>query len=176
MWAAYCRQVWAKIRRLCQEACYGCSHRKTDERHHNTCQMSDQDRILRFMEMALGDVWCLEVIREWYDWLSGLKPPLSENEMLVFDTPWVLQQMGLPDRTAILVELMVEHNIVQPSMSDEELLEAVEAVERQQQQPNVMMIPTCLSLAINFAISPLEQFGQTIYVDFIGHDYSYGGS
>ena len=29
--------------------------------------MSDEDSIRRFMEMALGDVWCLKVIREWYD-------------------------------------------------------------------------------------------------------------
>ena len=42
--------------------------------------------------------------------------------------------MGRPDRTAILLELMIEHNMVQPSMSEEELLEAVEAIERQQQQ------------------------------------------
>ena len=55
--------------------------------------------------------------------------------MLLFHTPWVLQQMGRPDRTAILLELMIEHNMVQPSMSDEELLEAIEAVERQQKQP-----------------------------------------
>ena len=33
-WASYRRLVWAKIKRLCQEACYGCSHRKLDERHH----------------------------------------------------------------------------------------------------------------------------------------------
>ena len=125
-WAVYCRQVWAKIRRLSQQACYGCSHRKTDEKHHNTRQMSDEDCIRRFMEMALDDVRCLEVIREWYDGLSCLNPPLSENEMLLFDTPWVLQHMGRRDRTAILLELMVENNM--------ELLEAVEALERQQQQ------------------------------------------
>ena len=56
--AAYCRQMWVKIRRLSQEACYGCSHRKTEENHHNTCQMSDEDCIRRFMEMALDDVRC----------------------------------------------------------------------------------------------------------------------
>ena len=43
--------------------------------------------------------------------------------------------MGRPDRSAILLELMVENNMVHPSMSDEELLEAVEALERQHQQP-----------------------------------------
>ena len=118
-WAAYCRQVWAKIRRLRQEACYGCSHRKTDEKHHNTCQMSDEDCMGRLIEMALDDVRCLEVIREWYDELSGLNPSLSENEMLLFHTPWVLQQMGRPGRTAILLELMVENNMVHPSMSYE---------------------------------------------------------
>ena len=133
-WAAYCRQVWAKIRRLSQDACYGCSHRKTDEKHHNTCQMSDEDCIGHLMEMALDDVRSLEVTREWHDELSSLNPPLtSENEML-FDTPWVLQQMVRPDRTAILLELMAENNMVHPSMSYEELLEAVEALERQQQQ------------------------------------------
>ena len=79
-WSAHCRQVWAKIMRLCQEACYGCSHRETDKRHHNTGQMSDEDCILRFMDMALGDVRCLEVIREWYDGLSGLNTPLSETK------------------------------------------------------------------------------------------------
>ena len=100
---------------------------KTDEKHHNTCQMSDEDCIRRLVEMALDDVRCLEVIREWCDELSGLNPSLSENEMLFFDTPWVLQQMGRPDRTAILLELMVENN-----MSYEELLEAIEALERQQ--------------------------------------------
>ena len=59
-WAAYCRMVWARIKRLCQEACYGCSHRRLDESDHVTCQMSDVDSIGRFMEMALGDVheWC----------------------------------------------------------------------------------------------------------------------
>ena len=59
----YCRQVWVKIRRLCQEAC---SRRKIDEKHHNTCQLS-YECIRRFMEMTLGDVRCLKVIREWYD-------------------------------------------------------------------------------------------------------------
>ena len=52
------------------------------------------------MEMALGDVGCLEVIKEWCDGLSALSPPLSENKML-FDTPWVLQQMGRSGRSAI---------------------------------------------------------------------------
>ena len=47
-WAAYCRQVGGKIRRICQEACYGCSHLKTDERHHNTCQMTDEECIRRW--------------------------------------------------------------------------------------------------------------------------------
>ena len=119
LWAAYCRQVWGKIRRICQEECYGCSHLKTYERHHNTCQMSDEDCIRRFMEMALGDVGCLEFVREWYDGLSCMNPPSSVNEMM-FDTPWVLQQMESPDRTSILRELMIG-----PSMSDEELLETV---------------------------------------------------
>ena len=41
-WAVYCQQLRAKIRRLSQEVCYGCIHRKTDEKHHNTCQMSDE--------------------------------------------------------------------------------------------------------------------------------------
>ena len=86
-WAAYYRRVWAKIKKLCQEACYGYSHRRLDERHHVTCQMSEVDCIRRFMEMALGDVRCFEVMREWYDVLSGLKPPLSENEMLLYDAP-----------------------------------------------------------------------------------------
>ena len=80
------------------------------------------------VRMALDDVRCFEVIREWYDGLSGLNPSLSENKMLLFDTPWVLQQMGGPDRTATLLELMVENNIVRPSMTDEDLLEAVEAL------------------------------------------------
>ena len=92
-WAAYCRRVWVKIKRLCQEACYGCSHRTLDERHHVTCRMSDADCIRRFMEMALGDVRCFELMTEWYDALSGLKPPLLKNEMLLFDAPWVLEQM-----------------------------------------------------------------------------------
>ena len=39
-WATYCRRVWARIKRLCQEACYGCSHRMFGERHHVTCQMT----------------------------------------------------------------------------------------------------------------------------------------
>ena len=112
--------------------------------------MSDEDSIRRFMEMALDAVGCLEVISEWYDGWPGLNPPLSENEML-FDTPWVLQQMGRPDRTAILLELMVENNMVHPSMSDEELLEAVEALERQQEQQQLMT--TCLSLVMSFSIS-----------------------
>ena len=83
--------------------------------------------------MELDGVRCLEVIREWYDGLSGLNAPLSENEML-FHKPWVLQQMGRPDWTAILLDLMVENNMVHPSTSDEELLEPGEALERQQQQ------------------------------------------
>ena len=90
-WAAYCRMVWAKIKKLCQEACYGCSHRRLDERDHVTCQMSDVDCIRRFMEMALGDVRCFDVMREWYDALPGLKPPLSENEVLLF-----VDRCGLP--------------------------------------------------------------------------------
>ena len=38
------------VRRICQEACYGCSHLKTDER-----------------QKALCDVGCLDLVREWYD-------------------------------------------------------------------------------------------------------------
>ena len=64
-WAAYCRMVWAKIKKLSQEACYGCSHRRIDERDHVTCQMSDVDCIRPFMEMALCDVRCFDVMREW---------------------------------------------------------------------------------------------------------------
>ena len=131
--------MWAKIKKLCQEACYGCSHRRLDERHHVTCRMSDVDCIRRFMEMALGDVRCFDVMREWYDALSGLKPPLSGNEMLLYDAPWVLEQMGRPDRIRILRELMVGDamdydGLVDPfpSMTDEELLEAADAMERQQ--------------------------------------------
>ena len=136
-WVAYCRMVWARIKRLCQEACYGCSHRRLDERDHVTCQMSDVDRIGRFMEMALGDVRCFGVIREWYDALSGLKPPLSENEVLLYDAPWVLERMGHPDRIRILRELMVGDAMDDdlepfPSMTDEELLEAADAMETQQ--------------------------------------------
>ena len=100
-WAAYCRRVWARIKRLCQEACYGCSHRILGESHHVTCQMSDVDSIGRFMEMAMCDVRCFYVMKEWYDALAGLNPPLSENEMLLFDAPWALKQMGRPDRIAI---------------------------------------------------------------------------
>ena len=82
-WAAYCQQVWPKIRGLSQEACYGCSHRKTDEKHHNTCEMSDENCIRRFMEMALDVVRCLEVIRERYDGLSGLNPPFVGKRNVV---------------------------------------------------------------------------------------------
>ena len=131
-WAAYCRMVWAKIKKLSQEACYGCSHRRLDERDHVTCQMSDVDCIRRFMEMALGNVRCFDVMREWYDALSGLKPPLSENEVLLYDAPWVLERMGHPDRIRILRELMVGDAMDDdlgpfPSMTDEELLEAADA-------------------------------------------------
>ena len=101
-WAAYCRLVWAKIKKLYQEACYGCSHRRLDERHHVSCQMSDVDCIHRFMEMALGYVRCFDVMRECYDALSGWKPPLSENEVLLYDAPWVLEHMARPDRIRIL--------------------------------------------------------------------------
>ena len=127
-WAAYCRLVWAKIKKLCQEACYGCSR---------SCQMSDVDCIRRFMEMALDDVRCFDVMREWYDALSGLKPPLSENEVLLYDAPWVLERMGRPDRIPILRELMLGDAMDDdvdpfPSMTDEELLEAADAMETQQ--------------------------------------------
>ena len=74
-WAAYCRMVWEKIKKLSQEACYGCSHRRLDERDHVTCKMSDVDCIRRFMEMALGNVRCFDVMKEWYDALAGLNPP-----------------------------------------------------------------------------------------------------
>ena len=63
-------QVSGKIRRICQEAFYGCSHLKTDERHHNTCQMSDEECIRRFLEWALCDVGCLELVREWIVWVE----------------------------------------------------------------------------------------------------------
>ena len=123
-WAAYCRRVWARIKRLCQEACYGCSHRMLGESHHVTCQMSDVDCIRRFMEMAMGDVRCFDVMKEWFDALTGLKPPLSENEVLLYDASWVLERMGRPDRIRILRELMVGDAMdVEGSMTDEELLE-----------------------------------------------------
>ena len=127
-WAAYCRMVWVKIRKLSQEACYGCSHRCLNERDHGTCQMGDVDCIRRFMEMALGNVRCFDVMREWYELLSCLKPPLSENEVLLYDAPWVLERMGHPDRIRILRELMIGDIVGGdfepfPSMTDEELLE-----------------------------------------------------
>ena len=136
-WSADCRRVWARIKRLCQEACYGCSHRILDESHHVTCQMSDVDSIGRFMEMAMGDVRCFDVKKEWYDALAGLNPPLSENEMLLFDAPWALKQMGRPDWIAILRELMVGDAMdVEGSMTDEELLEAADAMETQHNNNN----------------------------------------
>ena len=130
-WAAYCRMVWVKIGKLSKEACYGCSHRCLNERDHGTCQMSDGDCIRRFMEMALGDVRCFDVMREWYELLSGLKPPLSENEVLLYDASWVLERMGHPDRIRILRELMIGDVVGGdfepfPSMTDEELLEAAD--------------------------------------------------
>ena len=144
-WAAYCRRVWIRIKSLCQEACYGCSHRRLDEGHHVTCRMSVADCIHRFMEMALGDVGSFEVMTEWYDALSGLKLPLSENEMLLFEATWVLLQMGRPDRIAILRQLMIgdamyfEGPVAPfPSMTDEELLDAADAMATQHnatQQP-----------------------------------------
>ena len=143
--AAYCRMVWAKIKKLSQEACYGCNHRRLDKRDHVTCQMSDVDCIRRFMEMALGDVRCFDVMREWYDALSGLKPPLSENEVLLYDAPWVLERIGHPDRILTLRELMigdVMDDDLEPfpsmtdDMTDEELLEAVDAMETQHNNNN----------------------------------------
>ena len=127
-WAAYCRMVWVKIAKLSKEACYGCSHRCLNERDHGTCQMSDVDCIRRFMEMALGDVRCFDVMKEWYELLSGLKPPLSENEVLLYDASWVVERMGHPDRIRILRELMIGDDVDAdfesfPSMTDEELLE-----------------------------------------------------
>ena len=90
--------------------------------------MGDVDCIRRFMEMALGNVRCFDVMREWYELLSGLKPPLSENEVLLYDAPWVLERMGHPDRSRILRELMIGDVVGGdfepfPSMTDEELLE-----------------------------------------------------
>ena len=108
-----------------------------DESHHVTCQMSDVDSIGRFMEMAMGDVRCFDVMKEWYDALAGLNPPLSENEMLLFDAPWALKQMGRPDRIAILRELMVGDAMdVEGSMTDEELLEVADAMETQHNNNN----------------------------------------
>ena len=104
--------------------------------------MSDEDCIRRFMEMALDDVRCLEVMREWYDGLSGSNPPLLENEMLLFDTRWVLQQMGRPDRTAILLEVMVENNMVHPHNHN----------NNNNNNPNVVTM-RCLRLVISFSIS-----------------------
>ena len=65
--------------------------------------------------------------------LSGLKAPLSENEVLLYDAPWVLERMGHPDRIRILRELMVGDAMDDdidpfPSMTDEELLEAADAM------------------------------------------------
>ena len=119
--------------------------------------MSDEECIRRFMEMALCDVGCLDLVREWYDGLCGLYPPLSVNEMMMFDTPWVLQQMKRPDRITILRELMIgpstgheklletvpsmsvdEFLDTVPSMSDEELLEAVEGIEEQPDDTNML--------------------------------------
>ena len=59
-------------------------------------------------------------MREWYDGLCGINPPLTVNEMMMFDTLSVLQQMECPDRIAILREVMIG-----PCMSDEELFETV---------------------------------------------------
>ena len=149
-WAAYCRRVWARIKRLCQEACYGCSHRMLGERHHVTCQMSDVDSIGRFMEMAMSDVRCFDVMKEWFDALTGLNPPLSENEVMLYDASWVLERMGRPDRIRILRELMVgdamdvegsmaDEELLEPAddfMTDEELLEAADVMETQHNNNN----------------------------------------
>ena len=63
--------------------------------------------------------------------------------MLLFDAPWALKQMGRPDQIAILRELMVgdvmdfEGPMAPfPSMTDEELLEAVDAIETQHNNNN----------------------------------------
>ena len=139
-WAAYCRVVWGKIKRLCKEACYGCSHRKTEERHHNVCQLSDEECIRRFMEMAVNDLAWMDVVNEWYGALSDWYPPLTTDDMMVFDTQWVVQQMERPDRTAILLEMMIDNEMVQPSMTDEELVEAVETLEKEQQKPEEVVM------------------------------------
>ena len=104
--------------------------------------------------MALGDVRCFDVMREWYDALSGLKPSLSENEVLLYDAPWILERMGRPDRIRILRELMVGDAMDDdlepfPSMTDEELLEAVDAMETQQpENTNITQQPENMAFHI----------------------------
>ena len=114
-------------------------------------------------------------MREWYNALSGLKPLLSENQMLLLDVPWVLHQMERPDRIAILRELMAGdamdfEGLVYPfpSMTDEDLLEATDAMETQHnnnatQQPestDATQQPESTDMAFDFVgefLGPVEE-------------------
>ena len=132
-WACLTELVWQRIQRLKNEACYGCSHRKSGKEHHRVCMLSDADLIELFLEVARSTVRCKEVMLAWRNRVA----PLTPAEFRKFGEPWFMLVHGdLAHSLRKLRRLMMEEeeccNVVEvegDDVTDAEMLEAVEQLE-----------------------------------------------
>ena len=132
-WACLAELVWQRIQRLKNEACYGCSHRKSGKEHHRVCMLADADLIERFLEVARSTVRCKEVMLAWRNRVA----PLTPAEFRKFGEPWFMLVHGdLAHSLRKLRRLMMEEeeccNVVEvegDDVTDTEMLEAVEQLE-----------------------------------------------
>ena len=75
-WSAYARQIWQLVKRLSQDACYGCSHRSSIDSDHKICQLDDGELISRFLEKADALTDLNGIVEEWKMSLSQMTPSI----------------------------------------------------------------------------------------------------
>ena len=109
-WVAYATRVFEFVKEISKEACYGCSHRKSNETDHNVCRLGVNERIKRFLKKADERIIREQIIADWKKLVYDISLPLSleESEMLLSDSSWIDELFSQSDRHARLLRLLCE--------------------------------------------------------------------
>ena len=94
------------VKRLSQDACYGCSHRSSTHSDHKICQLDDLELITHFLEKADALTDLNAIVEERKTSLNQMTPPIEEDELAPFDEQWIMSQFILPNRHEMLSSLM----------------------------------------------------------------------
>lgn len=112
-WVAYANRVQECVKVLSDEACYGCSHKKTSEADHNVCLLGEDERIRRFLAKADGRISRQQIVEDWKNLIHEFSPPMEQSQMLLFDESWIDAQFRRHDKHANLLRIMCSDDEVQ---------------------------------------------------------------